>query len=243
MNGFSDSWAKIGLQLKLQILIQGFLIVILVAAQLWVSDKIEHRALQAAEDRTVVMADGVVNSLNTLMEVQIDGKDVISDEKARAKFLKQVGISDGIRELRVIRGKGNDEFGPGLAMEKPVDAIDNEVLATGKPVYKMATDDKGVSTLRTVIPYIAYKEFRTSKCLDCHAVKEGEVLGAVSVIMDVTKDVAEIRQMENLIWIGQVLLQIVLFLSSVKLSSASLGNSAQSPGRQRSWRKVWQVAT
>ena len=211
MNGFTDSWTKMGLQLKLQILIQGFLIVILVSAQLWLSNRIEQRSLHAAEDRTVAMADGVVNSLNTLMSVQIDGKDVISDEKARALFLKQVGVSDGILELRVIRGKGNDEFGPGLAMEKPVDAIDNEVLATGKRVYKMSTDGKGMSSLRAVIPYVAYKEFRKSKCLDCHAVKEGEVLGAVSVIMDVTEDVAEIRQMENMIWIGQVLLQIVLF--------------------------------
>ena len=47
MNGFADSWAKMGLQLKLQVLIQGFLMVILVAAQLWVSSKIEQRALHA----------------------------------------------------------------------------------------------------------------------------------------------------------------------------------------------------
>jgi methyl-accepting chemotaxis protein len=211
MNGLSDSWAKMGLQLKLQILIQGFLIVILVAAQLWLSNKIEQRTLHAAEDRTVTMADGVVNSLNTLMSVQVDGKDVISDEKARTVFLKQVGISEGIKELRVVRGKGNDEFGPGLAIEKPMDAIDNEVLASGKPFYKLSRDDKGTSSLRAVIPYIAHKEFRTSKCLDCHAVNEGTVLGAVSVIMDVTEDVAEIKQMESIIWLGQGLLQIVLF--------------------------------
>jgi methyl-accepting chemotaxis protein len=211
MNSYSKGWNTLGLQLKFQILIQGFLIIVLLGAQFWVSNKIEQRAMRAAEDRAIGVADGVVNSLNTLMSVQVDGKDFISDEKARALFLRQVGISDGIVELRVIRGRGNDEFGPGLAIEKPVDAIDNEVMANGKKIFKFNRDDKGVSTLRAVIPYIAHKEFRSSKCLDCHAVSDGTVLGAVSVIMDVSADVADINRMEGIIWIGQGLLQILLF--------------------------------
>ncbi|MCF8209006.1 MAG: hypothetical protein K9K38_06335, partial [Rhodoferax sp.] len=211
MNGFFLWWSRLGLQHKLQLLIQGFLVIILFSAQVWLSGKIEQRAWHAAEDRTIAVADGVMNSLNTLMSVQVDGKDVISDAKARELFIKQVGISDGIKELRVVRGKGNDEFGPGLEIEKPVDALDHEVLANGKPIYKMLHDAQGGSALRAVIPYIAEKEYRTSKCLDCHGVSAGTVLGAISVTTDVTGDVAEIKEMETLIWIGQALLQIVLF--------------------------------
>ena len=211
MKNISNGWSNLGLQLKLQILIQGFLILILVPAQLWLSSKIEMRSLHAAEDRTTIVADGVINSLNTLMSTEVNGKDVISDEKARALFINKMGVSDGLKELRVVRGKGNDEFGPGMAMEKPVDALDNEVLATGKTVYRTLHDDKGGTALRAVIPYVAYKEFRTSKCLDCHAVSENTVLGAVSVVTDISEDIADIQHMNLLIWIGQGGLQIILF--------------------------------
>ncbi len=211
MNGFSDWWGRIGLQRKLQLLIQGFLILFLVPAQFWLTNRFEQHFMHAAEDRTMIVADGVINSLNTLMSTEVNGKDVISDEKARALFINKMGVSDGLKELRVVRGKGNDEFGPGLAMEKPVDAMDNEVLANGKTIYKTLRDEKGGTALRAVIPYIAYKEFRTSKCLDCHAVQEGNVLGAVSVITDISDDVADIRHLNLLIWAGQIGLQFVLF--------------------------------
>ena len=160
----------------------------------------------------MVAADGVMNSLNTLMDVTVGGKDVISDEKARALFLKKIGISDGLRELRVVRGKGvNDEFGPGLPEEKAVDDLDRAVLANGKAIYNLNLDDKDGASLRAVIPYVAQKEFRTSKCLDCHAVDAGATIGAISIITDVKEDVAAIRLMNIELWIGQIVLQIALY--------------------------------
>ena len=211
MNSVVLLWSRLGLQSKLQLLIQGFLIVILVVAQFWITTKIEERSLHAAQDRTNIVADGVINSLNTLMSTQVDGHDVISDEKARALFINKMGVSDGLKELRVVRGKGNDEFGPGLPMEKPVDDLDRQVLSNGKTIYRTLQDERGGTALRAVIPYIAYKEFRTSRCLDCHAVDEGNVLGAVSVTTDISEDMADIRHINGLIWIGQGLLQVVLF--------------------------------
>ena len=204
-------WGKVHLQLKLQLLIQGFLIIILLAAQQWITTQIEHMALRAAEQRTAVAADGFMNSLNTLMDVQVGGKDVISDEKARARFLKQVGISEGIKELRVIRGKGMEEFGPGLPQERIVDDLDRAVLAGVKVIHKLTTDSKGDSSLRTLVPYIAQKEFRTSKCLECHGVDAGTVIGAVSITVDVTEDMNIIRRMNVWIWAGQGALQVALF--------------------------------
>jgi hypothetical protein len=39
-------------------------------------------------------------------------------------FVAKMGVSDSLKELRVIRGKGVvDEFGEGLAQEKPVDEM------------------------------------------------------------------------------------------------------------------------
>ena len=157
-------WNRIGLQAKLQLLIQGSLIAILLSAQAWVVHEFERRTLHAAEERAIGVGDGAINGLNTLMDVMVDGKDFISDEKGRARFIKQTGISDGLKELRVVRAKGtNDEFGPGLPQEQPVDDMDRQVLASGKPQFKV--DTGADATLRAVIPFIAMKEFRTSKCL------------------------------------------------------------------------------
>lgn len=212
MGSFASRWSNIGLQLKLQILIQSFLMVILVGTQLWLSNQMERHLLIAAEERTMVVADGVINSLNTLMDVNVGGKDVISDEKARALFLKKIGISDGLKELRVVRGKGvNDEFGPGLPQEQAVDDLDRSVLASGKPLYQLTSDAKDGAILRAVIPYIALKDYRSSKCLECHAVESGATIGVVSIKADVTADIDDIRIMGAWMWAGQLVLQVALF--------------------------------
>ena len=65
--------------------------------------------------------------------------------------------------------------------------------------------------MRTVVPFIASKNFRTTNCLKCHGVDEGAVLGAASVTIDVKDDLAHIQKVNTLIWVGQGILQIILF--------------------------------
>lgn len=212
MNNLIDKWSRISLRLKLQLLIQGLLLIMLLSAQQWLIHEFERSGLKAAENRTNTVADSVNNGLNTMMEIQIGDKDVISDKKSRQRFIKQLGVSDKLLELRVIRGKGtNDEFGEGLPEERPVDDIDREVLATGKPKFKLNVTDGGDASLRAVIPSVAMKEFRSSKCLECHGVNEGVVLGAISVTLDIKDDMAEISRIKSWLWVGQGLLQVVLF--------------------------------
>ena len=202
-------WSKLGLQLKLQVLIQGFMLVVLLAAQVWISSQIERRAIHAAEDRTAMVADGVINALNTLMSAKIGDKDVIDDPKVRDLFIRKMGESDELKELRVVRGKGViDEFGPGLPNQLPVDDLDRAVLANGQTLYKI---DDNSATLRAVIPYIAKKDFRGSKCLECHGVDENAVLGAISITSDIQSDKNEIQSINRWIWLGQIVVQIALF--------------------------------
>jgi methyl-accepting chemotaxis protein len=212
MNSFSDFWAKIGLQRKLQLLIQGLLLVMLLAAQQWLTVQLEQSELKSAQERTVAVADSVINGMNTMMDVQVGGKDVISDAPSRALFIKRLGVSDKLKELRVVRAKGtNDEFGEGLPQEKPVDDMDRAVLASGKSQFKMSLPANGDASLRAVVPSLAMKEFRASKCLGCHGVAEGTVLGIVSVTVDIKDDVAAIQRVNLLIWLGQGVLQVSLY--------------------------------
>jgi methyl-accepting chemotaxis protein len=58
---------------------------------------------------------------------------------------------------------------------------------------------------------VAYKEYRASKCLECHAVNEGVVLGAISVTVDVTDHMADVRHVKMMLWGGLGALQVLLF--------------------------------
>ena len=212
MSIFIKLWNRFGLQMKLQILIQGFLIIILLSAQYLLSIQFEQHVLTAAKERTVAVADGAINGLNTLMDTKLGGKDAISDLVARALFIEKMGVSEKLLELRVVRGKGtNDEYGDGLVQERPVDDIDLRVLSSGKTEFKFSQVGNGKSSLRAVLPYIGMKDFRTSRCLDCHAVDEGTVLGVVSVTVDIQDDMATIARIRQWLWIGQGILVVTLF--------------------------------
>ena len=229
MNSLNEFLNSIGLQRRMQVLIQGLLLVILLAAQQWLSHEFELATLDSAKERTAAIADGVNNGLNTLMDVQVNGKDVISDLKSRELFIRRLGVSDKLKELRVVRAKGtNDEFGEGLAIEKPVDEVDRAVLASGKPEFRMNLNG-AEPTLRAVLPSIAFKEFRASKCLSCHGVNEGTVLGLVSVTVDIRDDLAEISALNKAIWIGQGLLQVVLFFVIGQIVRRSLKQLGAEP--------------
>lgn len=79
------------------------------------------------------MGDGAINGLNTLMAVKEGDKEVISNQKSRALFIQKIGISDKVKELRIVRAKQlDDEFPRGLPQEQPVDDMDRRVIANGK---------------------------------------------------------------------------------------------------------------
>ncbi len=88
--------------------------------------------------------------------------------------------------------------------------MDKRVLASG--TTESLVINKGEDTsLRMVLPYIAKKNFRSINCLECHGVDEGAVVGAASVTINIKEDLATIRRINTAMWIGQGVLQILLF--------------------------------
>jgi len=208
--GIVEWWRKLTLQIKLQILIQGILVVILVAAQHWISLQFENQALNAVNERAQAVADGAINGLNTLMITKAGDDEIISNKESRALFIQKMGASEGVKELRIIRSKGIvDEFGEGLPQEHAVDEMDRNVLSGGKTESRITLDGTG-AWLRTEVPFVASKDFRTTNCLKCHSADEGAVLGAASVTISVKNDLDMIHKINTWIWIGQGILQIVL---------------------------------
>ncbi|RFO97796.1 hypothetical protein DIC66_06945 [Rhodoferax lacus] len=164
------------------------------------------------------------------MSTKVEGHDVIDDPKVRELFIRKMGESERLKELRVVRGKGViDEFGPGLPNQAPVDDMDRSVLASGVTAYRMDDSQAGATTLRAVIPYIARKNFRGSKCLECHGVDEGAVLGVVSITSDIQADRESLRHINLLLWLGQGLLQIVLFFAIGAIVRSQLSSLGAEP--------------
>ncbi len=135
-------------------------------------------ALKSADQTANIAANTVRIGLNS---------EMINGTMANREFiLKEVKYIKGIKDVYVIRGSAVDkQFGPGFKNENPRDKIDLDVLKTGKPKYVFSENLKG-STFRITIPYIA-KPYKGINCLQCHQVKEGTVLGAITLKLDLTK--------------------------------------------------------
>ncbi len=201
-------WRSLGIGTKLSILIQGMLVVVLFLAHFWVMDLVNEGVLNEAERRAEIAADGVINGMNMLM---VTG--MISNPENRRLFIKKMGASENISELRIIRSKQvQDQFGPGLPEEQVKDDMDRLAIGLKKPQFKL-NEDRGIFTVRAVVPFIVNADYRGTNCLTCHKVEAGSVNGAASLTIDLTNEFSDIKHTKNLLILGHILLQIVLFFS------------------------------
>ncbi|MBI3903628.1 MAG: HAMP domain-containing protein [Nitrosomonadales bacterium] len=199
-------WGALSLKNKLQIPIQLILLLIMVFAQRWAFDQFEARVLEEAKQKARVSADGVINGLNMLM---ING--IISQADQRQLLIKKMGSSENVEELRVIRAKQvQDQFGPGLPEEQARDDMDREAIQSATAQFKSSAEG-GKHTLRAVVPFIVSTNFRGTNCLMCHQVKAGSVNGAASITLNMEAEYAVMQRASILLWVGQLLIQIVLF--------------------------------
>jgi diguanylate cyclase (GGDEF)-like protein/PAS domain S-box-containing protein len=199
-------WNSLGVQEKLHILIQGSLIILFFISVEWVINRFEAQITASVEARAVETADGLINGMNMLM---LTG--TISNPDNRQLLLKKMSQSKGVKELRIIRAKQvQDQFGPGLPGEQALDDIDREVVASGKTVFQKLKAKNGATMLRVVVPFIAQENFRGTNCLSCHHVKSGSVNGAASVTIDLTEEEANIAEIKQMLWLGQLAIQVLL---------------------------------
>jgi diguanylate cyclase (GGDEF)-like protein len=89
--------------------------------------------------------------------------------------------------------------------EVPRDDIERQVLASGEPVLKMEGD-----RMRMVAPYKA-REFGCSQASGCHLyAKEGDVLGAVSMVFSVSELTRELQRSALLVTFGKLVVSLLI---------------------------------
>ncbi len=202
----SHWWSSLSLKNKLQFPIQSILLLVMLVSQQTAVVQFEKEVLKQANEKALVSADGVLNGLNMLM---ING--INSDADQRALYIKKMGASDKVIELRVMRNKPvQAQFGPGMPSEQPVDALDHAALDTAK-VQSQLSSEGNKHKLRVVVPFIAHSDFRGTNCLMCHDVTEGTVNGATSITFDLSPEFDLIRNANYAMWGAQLLVQIFLY--------------------------------
>ncbi|ADL56169.1 diguanylate cyclase domain-containing protein [Gallionella capsiferriformans] len=200
------SWRELGVQKKLHILIQGSLIILFLISMNWVIERFETQIISHAEQRADETADGLINGMNLLM---LTG--AISNPLNRQLLLEKTRRSEGVRELRIVRGDSVvSQFGPGLPEERAQDDMDRTALATGKSAFRRIDEPGKPPMLRVVVPFIAQKDFRGTNCMSCHNAAEGSVNGLASVNIDLSQDMANLADIKRSLWIGHLLIQLFL---------------------------------
>lgn len=138
-------------------------------------------AVHVQHDTAVRQAKDFVQSVHQMTLAGLTAMMIAGKSGERAVFLDQIRQSNDIRSLRVVRGEPvSRQYGNGTPEEMPLDAIDHEVLRSGKPFF-LVQRQNGHEFMVAVLPAIAQREYLGKNCLGCHRVAEGAVLGAVAM--------------------------------------------------------------
>jgi methyl-accepting chemotaxis protein len=138
--------------------------------------------------------DSVLNSLTTMM---IAG----NYKESRDRYIEQM---KQVAELRIIKADGIvNKPGNAGAADLAKDETERDVLAGGVEKIVLEGD-----YIRGVYPYKAQANIMGKSCLSCHAVKEGAVLGALSVKIPMKESFARIRWLQ-LLYAGLGLMGII----------------------------------
>jgi methyl-accepting chemotaxis protein len=148
--------------------IWAMLVLLLSAMIIWAYVEQKANAEIQAQDFASSVHQMTMASLTAMMMTGSIGE--------RALYLEQVRNAGSIQALEVFRGdQVSKQFGPGASDELATEADEQQVLASGKPVFQLNAD-KGY--LKAIIPAVAQKDYLGKNCLTCHLVPEGTVLGA-----------------------------------------------------------------
>ena len=137
-------------------------------------------SIAASKEKAHVIAKTIRDGLTTLMKLGvIQERDYFIDSLMDTKDLKD------IQKIKIIRGnKVIQQFGPPRKNEYAETTLEFSALESGQ----LKDEIKGnffSPTYDLVIPYTA-NDYGKINCLECHRVKKGDVLGAISMTFDLS---------------------------------------------------------
>ncbi len=133
------------------------------------------------QEMGIAQAREFASSVNQMTIAAMTGMMITGNIDERAVYLDQIQKTSNITELHLVRGEAiNKQFGPGKAGDVKPDAVEQEVLKSGKAYYAVLQSAQG-ENLHAVISTFSSKSYLGKDCTSCHEGAEGAVLGAVSM--------------------------------------------------------------
>ncbi|MEA1920446.1 MAG: diguanylate cyclase [Campylobacterota bacterium] len=133
----------------------------------------------------------------------------------RFVFLDNMMRHQDVENLRALRAKSViEQFGNGNVDVYEYDDIEKKVMATSKSVTQVYTLENN-KMMRVTIPYIATK-YSNPNCMSCHTnVKEGDVLGVISMDLDIEDVYTEsVNIIMRIITVSFIFLLVSIFIAN-----------------------------
>jgi len=176
-------------------------------------------AVQAQREATIAQARDFAQSVNQVTLGGLTAMMITGTSAQRNVFLDQIEHANSVDSLHVVRGAAVvAQFGPGNASERPGDDLERLALADGVPVFEVR-EAHGHEVLKAVMPAVASHDLLGRNCIGCHNVREGTVLGAVSLEIDLDHANAVVAQFRR----GLLGVALLLFVALALLTWLALG--------------------
>lgn len=145
------------------------------------------------EHNAKAQAQATVNTLKAALTAHM----VSGTMDQRDQLLKQLEDEKDINKVWLVRSRlVVSQYGKGIYAEDARDAIDENVLESGKEVIEVKGGILEDSIVRYSYPYKAQKDGKLN-CMSCHNVKENDTLGVISIEL-ITNDFKQLL-LESLI--------------------------------------------
>jgi diguanylate cyclase (GGDEF)-like protein len=181
---------------KLLSLIVTMLAIVSIASALIFTYNFKSYSIKMATNQAISIAQNVRDGLTSHM---INGT-----MDKRENYLDKIKKHQNVEYFHLLRSKAViSQYGKGYEDESIISTLEKEVLKTKEIKTKLIESYDRV-LLKVSIPYIATATDKPN-CMQCHNAKEGDVLGALSMDIDIT----DIRT-ENLIILFKIFLTVLL---------------------------------
>jgi len=132
----------------------------------------------------------------------------------RALFLDNIATNQKIENFHLLRAPSVvNQYGIGFYGETRISSLEEKVVKTAKLQTKLIETIDNV-ILKVSIPYIARADAKPN-CLECHTAKEGDVLGVISMDLEVSSTRMEgVFIASKILFILLVILVISIFVAN-----------------------------
>ncbi|MBF0316974.1 MAG: diguanylate cyclase [Nitrospirae bacterium] len=165
-------------KLIIRITIAFILLSMILQATVFISFRV--LSLESAQDKARTVAELTRDAITSFMVLGVyDKRDV---------FLDRLKYAHGLKELKILRSASvTRQFGDASVKGQALSPLETKVLETGES--KNHLDERWFAVeveYALVIPYKADSD-QKARCITCHQAREGELLGAISLVMDLSK--------------------------------------------------------